>query len=60
LHLVFRHPLINRHYLQILLIKAFVRFYRRSTEAAQGFKQAADRGKITLRKLALCAWELFY
>ena len=60
LHLVFRHPLINRHYLQILLIKAFVRFYRRTTEATKGFKQAAGRGNITFRKLALCAWELFF
>lgn len=60
LHLVFRHPLINRHYLQYLLIKAFVTFYRRSDEAARGFKQAADRGKLTFRKVALCAWELFF
>jgi len=60
LHIVFRHPLINRHYLQFLLIKAFVRFYRRSREATQGFKQAAGRGGITFRKLAVCAWELFW
>jgi len=60
LHLVFRHPLINRHYLQFLLIKAFVKFYRRSHEATQGFKQAAGRGKLTFRKLALCAWDLFF
>jgi anaerobic magnesium-protoporphyrin IX monomethyl ester cyclase len=60
LHIVFRHPLINRHYLQFLLIKAFVKFYRRSHEATQGFKQAAGRGRLTFRKLALCAWELFF
>ena len=60
LHLVFRHPLINRHYLQFLLIKAFVKFYRRSDEATRGFRQAAGRGRITPRKLALCAWELFF
>lgn len=60
LHLVFRHPLINRHYLQFLLVKAFVKFYRRSHEATQGFKQAAGRGKLTFRKLALCAWDLFF
>jgi anaerobic magnesium-protoporphyrin IX monomethyl ester cyclase len=60
LHLVFRHPLINRHYLQFLLIKAFVKFYRRSEEATQGFRQAAGRGKISFRKLAVCAWELFF
>jgi anaerobic magnesium-protoporphyrin IX monomethyl ester cyclase len=60
LHLVFRHPLIQRHYLQFLLIKAFVRFYRRSKEATQGFKQATSRGRITFRKLVACAWELFF
>ncbi|NTV50566.1 MAG: radical SAM protein [Geobacteraceae bacterium] len=60
LHIVFRHPLINRHYLQFLLIKAFVKFYRRSQEATQGFKQAAGRGNLSFRKLALCAWELFF
>jgi len=60
LHIVFRHPLINRHYLQILLVKAFVRFYRRSQEATQGFKQAAGRGRITCRKMVLCAWDLFF
>jgi anaerobic magnesium-protoporphyrin IX monomethyl ester cyclase len=60
LHLVFRHPRINRHYLQFLLIKAFVRFYRRSREATAGFKQAANRGKLTFGRLAVCAWELFF
>lgn len=60
LHIVFRHPLINRHYLQFLLIKAFVKFYRRSKEATQGFKQASSRGRLTIRKLALCAWDLFF
>jgi anaerobic magnesium-protoporphyrin IX monomethyl ester cyclase len=60
LHCVFRHPLINRHHLQFLLIKAFMRFYRRSPEATQGFKQAAGKGGITFRKLAACAWELLF
>jgi anaerobic magnesium-protoporphyrin IX monomethyl ester cyclase len=60
LHIVFRHPQINRHFLQFLLIKAFVKFYRRSHEATQGFKQAAGRGKLTFKKLALCGWELFF
>ena len=60
LHLVFRHPLIPRHYLQFLLIKAFVKFYRHSKEATQGFKQATGRGRITFRKLVACAWELFF
>jgi len=60
LHLVFRHPLIQRHYLQVLLIKAFVRFYRRSKEATRGFKQASTRGRLTFRKLVACAWDLFF
>jgi anaerobic magnesium-protoporphyrin IX monomethyl ester cyclase len=60
LHIVFRHPFINRHHLQFLLIKAFIRFYRRSHEATQGFKQAANRGKITFKNLAMCAWDLFF
>jgi len=60
LHLVFRHPRINRHYLQILLIKAFVKFYRRSPEASRGFRQAAGRGGATFKELAMCAWELFF
>ncbi|MGA7827030.1 MAG: radical SAM protein [Geobacteraceae bacterium] len=60
LHLVFRHPLINRHYLQILLIKAFVKFYRRSKEASRGFREASSKGRLTVRKVAACAWELFF
>jgi anaerobic magnesium-protoporphyrin IX monomethyl ester cyclase len=60
LHIVFRHPFINRHHLQFLLIKAFIRFYRRSHEATQGFKQAANRGRITFKNLAMCAWDLFF
>ena len=60
LHLVFRHPRINRHHLQFLLIKAFIRFYRRSREAAAGFRQAADRGRVTFGRLAVCAWELIF
>ncbi|MDD5285870.1 MAG: radical SAM protein [Desulfuromonadaceae bacterium] len=60
LHLVFKHPGINRHHLQILLIQAFVRFYRRSREASQGFKLALGKGKVTFGRLAACVWELFY
>jgi len=60
LHLVFRHPRIQRHYLQVLLINAFVRFYRRSEEATRGFRQASSRGRLTFRKLAACAWDLFF
>jgi len=60
LHLVFRHPRINRHYLQLLLVKAFVRFYRRSREAVAGFGQAADRSRLTFKGLAACVWELVF
>lgn len=58
LHLVFRHPLINRHHLQVLLIQAFVRFYRRSAKATQGFKTAGSRTSPSCAKLARCAWEM--
>lgn len=60
LHVVFRHPRINRFHLQLLLIKAFVRFYRRSREAVAGFKQAADRSKLSFRTLAVCAWDMLF
>ena len=60
LHVVFRHPLINRHYVQFLLIKAFVRFYGRSKEATQGFKQVVGRGSLTFKKLVMCLCELFF
>lgn len=60
LHLVFRHPRINRHHLQCLLIKAFVRFYRRSREASAGFSQATNRCRPSLKSLALCVWELVF
>ena len=58
LHLVFRHPRINRFHLQVLLIKAFVRFYRRSREATNGFREAATRYKLSFRDMAACVWEL--
>lgn len=60
LHSVFRHPRINRFHLQFLLLTAFVRFYRRSREAVDGFRQAADRRKLGLKQLAKCAWELVF
>jgi anaerobic magnesium-protoporphyrin IX monomethyl ester cyclase len=59
LHLVFRHPRINRHHLQYLLINAYIRFYRRSSRATEGFKEATGRVGLSFRKVALCAWELF-
>lgn len=58
LHLVFRHPLINRHRLQYLLIMAFVKFYRRSREATQGFSQTVTKNRVTIGRLMACVWEL--
>jgi anaerobic magnesium-protoporphyrin IX monomethyl ester cyclase len=60
LHLVFRHPKINRHLLQILLVSAFVRFYRRSREAVDGFNHVARRNRPSIRKMLVCAWDLFF
>ncbi len=60
LHVVFRHPQIIRFHLQLLLIKAFVKFYRRSREAVAGFKQATEKSKLSFRKLAVCAWEMLF
>ena len=60
LHLVFHHPHINRFYLQVLLIKAFVKFYRRSREAVSGFEQAATRYKLSFKNIFSCIWELVF
>ena len=60
LHVVFRHPQIIRFHLQLLLIKAFIKFYRRSREAVAGFKQATEKSKLSFRKLAVCAWEMLF
>jgi anaerobic magnesium-protoporphyrin IX monomethyl ester cyclase len=60
LHVVFRHPQIIRFHLQLLLIKAFIKFYRRSREAVAGFKQATEKSKLSFRKLAICAWEMLF
>ena len=60
LHLVFRHPKINRHLLQILMISAFVRFYRRSREAVAGFKNVAGRSRPSFKQMMVCAWDLFF
>lgn len=60
LHLVFRHPKINRHLLQILMISAFVRFYRRSREAVAGFKNFAGRNRPSFKQMMVCAWDLFF
>jgi anaerobic magnesium-protoporphyrin IX monomethyl ester cyclase len=60
LHLVFRHPRINRHLLQLLLVSAFVRFYRRSREAVDGFKHVARRSRPSLKKIAVCVADMFF
>jgi anaerobic magnesium-protoporphyrin IX monomethyl ester cyclase len=60
LHLVFRHPRINRHLLQVLLISAFVRFYRRSQKARDGFKKAARRQRPSLRQIAVSVKDMFF
>jgi anaerobic magnesium-protoporphyrin IX monomethyl ester cyclase len=60
LHLVFRHPRINRHLLQVLLIKAYVRFYRRSRRAVENFKTASRNRQVGVRKIMACAWDLFF
>jgi len=60
LHLVFRHPKINRHLLQVLLVSAFMRFYRRSREAIDGFNHVARRNRPSIRKMMVCAWDLFF
>ena len=60
LHLVFRHPHINRHLLQLLLIKAYVRFYRRSTKAVNDFKDYGRKQDFRLKKMLTCAYDLFF
>jgi anaerobic magnesium-protoporphyrin IX monomethyl ester cyclase len=60
LHLVFRHPRINRHLLQVLLVSAFVRFYRRSREAVDGFNHVARRSRPPFRKMVVCVWDMFF
>jgi len=60
LHLVFRHPRINRHLLQFLLIKAYIRFYRRSTKAVDDFKDYGKKQDFRLKKMLACAFDLFF
>lgn len=60
LHLVFRHPRINRHWLQFLLIKAYIRFYRRSTKAQDDFKDYGKNQNLSLKRMLTCAYDLFF
>jgi len=58
LHLVFRHPVLGRIHLQLLLAFAFIRYYRRSETAKQGFRQASSKCGMSFRKVASCALEM--
>jgi anaerobic magnesium-protoporphyrin IX monomethyl ester cyclase len=60
IHLVFRHPRINYHLLHFLLIKAYVRFYRRSERARSGFAAASRRQGVSIRTVAAGIREIFF
>jgi anaerobic magnesium-protoporphyrin IX monomethyl ester cyclase len=60
LHLVFRHPFINRHLLQILLLKAYIKFYRRSHKSRTDFNDYRNRQNFTVKKILTCAYDLFF
>ncbi|ACM20260.1 radical SAM domain iron-sulfur cluster-binding oxidoreductase with cobamide-binding-like domain [Geotalea daltonii FRC-32] len=60
LHLVFRHPRINRHLLQFLLIKAYLRFYRRSKKAKDDFRDYGKTQDFSLKRMLTCAYDLFF
>lgn len=60
LHLVFRHPRMNRYLLQSLLVKAYVRFYRRSRESLEGFMNAGRRAGLGPRRIAAGLIEFFF
>lgn len=60
LHLVFRHPFINRHLLQFLLLKAYYKFYRRSHKSRTDFNDYRNRQDFTARKILRCAYDLFF
>jgi anaerobic magnesium-protoporphyrin IX monomethyl ester cyclase len=59
-HLVFRHPRINYHRLHFLLIRAYVRFYRRSERAKSNFKEAGRNQGVNFRKVAAGIREIFF
>ena len=60
LHLVFRHPRMNRYLLQSLLVKAYVRFYRRSRKSREGFMAAGRRARLGPRRIAAGLVEFFF
>jgi anaerobic magnesium-protoporphyrin IX monomethyl ester cyclase len=60
LHLIFHHPFINRHLLQILLLKAYIKFYRRSRKSKTDFNDYCNRQNLTVKKILTCAYDLFF
>lgn len=60
LHLVFRHPRINRHRLQFLLIKAYLKFYRRSKKAKDDFKDYGKTQNFSMQRMMTCVYDLFF
>jgi anaerobic magnesium-protoporphyrin IX monomethyl ester cyclase len=60
LHVVFRHPRMNRHVLQYLLISAYVRFYRRSARSREGFSEVAGRNGLGFGKMISVARDLLF
>lgn len=60
LHLVFRHPRIQRHRLQYLLLSAYVRFYRRSRESADGVRAARRNMRLSPARIASAALDFFF
>lgn len=60
IHLVFHHPRINFHLMHYLLIKAYVRFYRRSERARTNFVAAGRKQGVSFRKVAAGIREIFF
>jgi anaerobic magnesium-protoporphyrin IX monomethyl ester cyclase len=60
LHLVFQHPFINRHLLQIMLLKAYIKFYRRSHKSRTDFNDYRNRQNFTMKKILRCVHDLFF
>jgi anaerobic magnesium-protoporphyrin IX monomethyl ester cyclase len=59
-HLVFRHPRINYHLLHFLLLRAYVRFYRRSERARSNFKAAGRSQGVSFRKVVAGIREIVF
>lgn len=59
LHLVFRHPKIQRHRLQYLLLKAYLDFYRRSRESAEGARRVFRNERVSTGRIASAIFDFF-